>query len=43
MFLSLNIGYLVARHVLAPGADWDDEEENKVIAPLFAQGAAKRG
>ncbi len=40
MFLSLNLGYLVARHVLAPGLDWRAAEERTAIASLFARGAA---
>jgi AcrR family transcriptional regulator len=39
MFLSLNIGQLVARHVLAPQADWKDEQDFAGIAQLFAAGA----
>lgn len=37
-FLSLNIGYLVARHVLAPAAAWSDATEIASIAAVFAQG-----
>ncbi|MBX3634695.1 MAG: TetR/AcrR family transcriptional regulator [Rubrivivax sp.] len=40
LFLSLNLGYLVARHVLAPGQPWDDEAEIAAVARLFARGAA---
>lgn len=40
LFLSLNLGYLVARHVLAPAKAWDDEAEIAAIARLFARGAA---
>jgi AcrR family transcriptional regulator len=39
LFLSLNIGHLVGRHVLAPDADWNDEDEVAAIAGLFARGA----
>lgn len=39
MFLSLNLGYLLARHVLAPDAAWDDVEERQAIAGLFMHGA----
>jgi AcrR family transcriptional regulator len=39
MFLSLNLGYLVGRHVLAPAADWQDEAEIAAIAALFTKGA----
>lgn len=41
-FLSLNVGYLVTRHVLAPAADWDDAGEHAALARLFADGAAGR-
>jgi AcrR family transcriptional regulator len=37
-FLSLNIGYLVGRYVLAPALAWDDAREIKSIAAVFAQG-----
>lgn len=40
LFLSLNLGYLVARHVLAPAQPWDDEAEIAAVARLFARGAA---
>ena len=40
MFLSLNIGYLVARHILAPAAPWNDSAEQQSIARLFIRGAA---
>ncbi|MGA0569496.1 TetR/AcrR family transcriptional regulator [Variovorax sp. VNK109] len=40
MFLSLNVGYLVGRHVLATGLDWDDEAEIGAISRLFARGCA---
>jgi AcrR family transcriptional regulator len=40
MFLSLNVGYLVARHLLAPEAAWDDARERQAIAGLFLHGAA---
>ncbi len=39
MFLSLNIGYLVGRHILAPDARWDDSAEQQAIASLFLHGA----
>jgi AcrR family transcriptional regulator len=39
MFLSLNLGYLVGRHVLAPGADWNRADEIAAIAALFTRGA----
>ncbi|MFL6662925.1 MAG: TetR/AcrR family transcriptional regulator [Rhizobacter sp.] len=38
MFLSLNLGYLIARHLLAPGYAWDDPSERQAIATLFAEG-----
>lgn len=42
-FLSLNLGHLVARHVLAPDLPgWDDAAEQQAIARLFADGAAPR-
>jgi len=40
IFLSLNLGYLVGRHVLAPGAGWGEEDEVAAIAHFFARGAA---
>ena len=43
LFLSLNLGYLVGRHVLAPAAGWDDEREMDAIAAVFAQGVASGG
>lgn len=39
LFLSLNLGYLVSRHVLAPGQPWDDTSEIAGVAALFARGA----
>ena len=42
IFLSMNIGYLVGRYVLAPGVGWDDEREIQAIASVFAQGLARR-
>lgn len=39
MFLSLNIAYLVSRHIVAPAAAWDDAAEIAAIASLFARGA----
>lgn len=38
-FLSLNLGHLVARLVLAPGPGWDDDAERRAIAAVFARGA----
>lgn len=40
MFLSVNIGHLVARHVLAPDAKWDDLQDVASIAAFFARGGA---
>jgi AcrR family transcriptional regulator len=40
LFLSLNVGYLVARFVLAPNQPWDDAAEMDAISRLFARGAA---
>lgn len=40
LFLSLNVGYLVARHVLAPERAWNDDAEITAIAAFFARGAA---
>jgi AcrR family transcriptional regulator len=42
LFLSLNLGYLVARHVLAAAQPWDDEAEIEALARLFARGAGAR-
>ncbi|HLL10176.1 MAG TPA: helix-turn-helix domain-containing protein [Rubrivivax sp.] len=39
MFLSLNLGYLVGRHVLAPNAGWNAKSEILAITSLFASGA----
>ncbi|WP_298280055.1 TetR/AcrR family transcriptional regulator [uncultured Bradyrhizobium sp.] len=39
MFLSLNVGHLVGRFILAPGARWNDEQDIAAIAELFAHGA----
>jgi AcrR family transcriptional regulator len=41
-FLSLNLGYLVTRHILAPHGDRDDAAERAAIARLFADGAVGR-
>jgi AcrR family transcriptional regulator len=38
-FLSLNLGYLLARLLLAPGLPWDDEAEVQAVAGLFARGS----
>lgn len=39
LFLSLNLGYLVSRFVLAPARAWDDDDEVDAITLLFARGA----
>ena len=39
LFLSLNLGYLVGRFVLAPRRHWDDDAEVDAIARVFARGA----
>lgn len=39
MFLSLNLGYLISRHILAPDVAWNDAKERHAIAQLFARGA----
>lgn len=39
MFLSLNLGFLVGRHLLAPDLTWSEQAEIEAIAALFAQGA----
>ncbi|HYF16283.1 MAG TPA: helix-turn-helix domain-containing protein [Ramlibacter sp.] len=39
MFLSLNLGHLVARHVLAADLSWQDDAEIAAIAAVFARGA----
>ncbi|MEJ6020957.1 TetR/AcrR family transcriptional regulator [Ramlibacter sp. PS4R-6] len=40
MFLSLNVGHLVARHILAPDAQWDGAKDLAAVASFFARGAA---
>ncbi|WP_341704446.1 helix-turn-helix domain-containing protein [Ferrovibrio sp.] len=40
LFLSLNLGYLVARFAIAPGMVWNDADEIDAVARLFARGAA---
>lgn len=42
MFLSLNLGYLISRHLLAPAYAWDDRRERQTIAALFANGIGLR-
>lgn len=38
MFLSLNLGFLVGRHLLAPDLPWSEQAEIEAIAALFEQG-----
>ncbi len=40
LFLSVNLGYLIGRHVLAPDHGWDDAREISGITALFARGAS---
>lgn len=40
--LSLNLGYILARALLAPDAKWDDEAEIAATVQLMLHGAAKR-
>jgi AcrR family transcriptional regulator len=40
-FFSLNLGYLIARHVLCPGLAWDDGQERRAIAAIFAEGVLR--
>lgn len=39
MFLSLNLGYLVSRFLLAPDAGWNDHMEQQAIAEFFCKAA----
>jgi AcrR family transcriptional regulator len=39
--ISLNLGYIVARALLAPEADWDDDAEIEATVELLYRGAAK--
>ena len=41
-FLSLNVGYLITRHVLAPEQAWDDPKECAALARVFSNGASGR-
>lgn len=41
-FFSLNLGYLIARHLLCPDMAWDDEAERRGIAAVFAEGVRPR-
>lgn len=38
MFLSLNLGHLIARHILAPQLAWGDTTEHDAISKVFARG-----
>ncbi|MEZ5608164.1 MAG: helix-turn-helix domain-containing protein [Burkholderiaceae bacterium] len=40
-FLSLNVGFLVTRHILAPDLAWDEPTERAALTKIFAQGAVK--
>jgi AcrR family transcriptional regulator len=40
LFFSLNLGFLIGRHVLAPDAGWRDEKEIAAIATFFRDGSA---
>src|SRR3954469_15520521 len=39
--ISLNLGYIIARALLAPDAPWDDDSEIEATVDLFLRGAAK--
>ena len=39
--ISLNLGYIVARALLAPDAAWDDDAEVETTVELMLRGAAK--
>jgi AcrR family transcriptional regulator len=39
--ISLNLGYIIARALLAPDASWNDEAEVDATVELLLQGAAK--
>jgi TetR/AcrR family transcriptional regulator len=39
--ISLNLGYIVARALLAPEGDWDDDAEIEATVDLLLRGAAK--
>lgn len=40
--ISLNLGYIFARALLAPDADWNDEAEIAATVELLLQGAGRR-
>ncbi len=39
LFMSLNLGYLAGRHLLAPEQVWDDDAEIDAITLMFSHGA----
>ena len=39
--ISLNLGYIIARALLAPDAQWDDDAEIETTVELLLRGAAK--
>jgi hypothetical protein len=38
----VNLGYIIARALLAPDAKWDDESEIAASVELLRSGAARR-
>jgi AcrR family transcriptional regulator len=40
-FLSINLGYLISRFVLAPDLKWNDPREQVALAKIFAQGTSR--
>lgn len=40
--ISLNLGYIIARALLAPEASWDDDAEVEATVELLLRGAAKK-
>ena len=40
--ISLNLGYIIARALLAPDAKWDDDAEVEATVELLLEGAARR-
>ena len=41
VFLSINLGYLISRFVLAPDLKWNDPREQAALAKIFAQGTRR--
>jgi hypothetical protein len=39
--ISLNLGYIIARALLAPDAAWDDDAETEATVEILLRGAAK--